>query len=119
MNADIKNTEFDVIPSGFINIKLEKIAVIIGFLHESIVTDDVSPRYIKNPKFHTIYNMQKDEFELKALKFADYLSQDPGNDKINLEITREFSSMIFINKIDLSSIILEFNKIFFSDISAE
>ncbi|MBL6785530.1 MAG: hypothetical protein ISQ32_04430 [Rickettsiales bacterium] len=119
MNADIKNTEFDVIPSGFINIKLEKIAVIIGFLHESIVTDDVSPRYIKNPKFHTIYNMQKDEFELKARKFADYLSQDPGNDKINLEITREFSSMIFINKIDLSSIILEFNKIFFSDISAE
>ncbi|MBT4990071.1 MAG: hypothetical protein HOM96_06015 [Rickettsiales bacterium] len=116
ITANLTKSEMDMIPSGEINIGLSNISFFVAEMYDSMVSDDVAPQYVKNAKFHTIYNMEESEFAARTTKFASYLNnKDITSNEFNLTIKREANSMIFLNQHDLQNVMIEFNKIFFSN----
>ena len=79
ITADVKTTSIDLIPTGAINIHMSSIDHLLADLHDTITNDDVSPQFIKSPKYHTVYNMEFDEFNYKAYKFVEFLNKSDVN----------------------------------------
>jgi hypothetical protein len=118
ISADLQNTNMDIIPTGVIHITLSSINHLLKELHEAIAGDDTSPKFIKSAKFHTIYNMNINEFNTKSYKFASYLNNsDVTQNVFKLDISRAKNSMIMLNNHSLEEALKEFNKIFFGDLN--
>jgi len=117
VTANLNNSNLDIVPTGSVNIYLSNINFFISKIHESMVSDTVAPQYIKNAKFHTIYNMKVDDFTKKSAKFANYINsnQETDSEEFSLAIKREKDSTIFFNQNNLQSIFVQFDQIFFSD----
>ena len=116
ITADVKTNTIDLIPTGLINIHLSSIDQLLADLHHIITNDEVAPQFIKSPKYHTVYNMNLNEFNHKAYKFAGFLNKnDVTQSPFNLEVTREKYSTIMLNDYTLEQVLVEFDKIFFGN----
>jgi hypothetical protein len=115
IQADLRNTSSDIIPTGTIAIQLSNIDFFIGKIYESIVTDKVAPQYIKNEKFHRVYNMQSKEFNTKLRQFVNFLNNNnnANSGQFSLAIKRETNAAILLNQNSLQSALQQFDQIFF------